>query len=389
MGCLLQKKENDDKKNQNFGDVLEDIMDIKAVQIKGEMLFSRTQGQVSDHYEIPEKAPSNGMTSIIQVTNKFSKAVRAMKTIKRSFIDLQEDEKNFMKEIALLRIVDHMSVLKIYEFYQDQANFFLIMEYCKGDLFDKIHKEAPFNEHTACHITYQLLSALFYCHSHDIIHRDIKAESILIESSEEVNFQGETFPIYNIRLSDFSSARKVGKKKKLTKKIGTSYYIAPEVLKRSYNEKCDIWSVGVLLFILLSGHPPFWGSNDKEILDKVANKPPDFREDEWEKVSPEGRRFVELLLEKQPGNRPSAGEAIKNEWFKKKMFKHEVSKELVQDIYTNIISFKNDSKMFFQAASIAYMVHHLAKDKDISEIKKFYVAIDNNADGNIYILYNI
>ena len=145
MGCFSMKKaeKNDDnKKPKNFDDVLEDIMDIKTVQIKGEMLFSETDGKPSDHYEFQDKMQSGTLASIYRVKNKFSGCVRSMKTIKKAFIDLQEDEKNFMKEIAILRTLDHMAILKIYEFYQDDKCFYLIMEYCNdGELFDKIQKE--------------------------------------------------------------------------------------------------------------------------------------------------------------------------------------------------------------------------------------------------------
>ena len=386
MGCLSAKKEKSDegKKPNNFDDVLEDIMDIKTVQIKGDMLFSETEGKPSDHYEFKNKMQSGTLATIIRVINKFSGCVRSMKIIKKAFIDLQEDEKNFMKEIAILRTLDHMGILKIYEFYQDDKCFYLIMEFCaEGDLFEKIQKEAPFNEYTACHIIYQVLSAIVYCHSSNIVHRDIKADCILIESTENVTYNGQSFPLYHIRLSDFSSARSFNTKKKLTKKIGTSYFIAPEVLNRNYNEKCDVWSIGVLLFILLCGKPPFWGESDKEIIEKVKIGTPDWRKEEWENVSQEGQDFVKLLLNMKPGNRPSASEALQNKWFKKYLFKHPVKTEIVQDLYNNIVGFKTDPMMFFQQATLAYMVHHLLQKDDIINIKNFYNWIDNNGDGKM------
>ncbi len=101
------------------------------------------------------------------------------------------------------------------------------------------------------------------------MHRDVKAENLLIESTETAFVEGKEIELYNIRLCDFSSARSFNKSNKLTKKVGTPYYIAPEVLKRSYNEKCDVWSVGVLLFILLCGRPPFYGDTDKDIVSHV------------------------------------------------------------------------------------------------------------------------
>jgi calcium-dependent protein kinase len=119
---------------------------------------------------------------------------------------------------------------------------------------------------------------VLYCHSNNIVHRDIKAENILIESIEKTHTtEGKEVDLYNIRLSDFSSARSFNRSKKLTKKVGTPYYIAPEVLKRNYNEKCDVWSIGVLLFILLTGKPPFYGDGDKEIIYYVEKGQPDKR----------------------------------------------------------------------------------------------------------------
>lgn len=400
MGCVFNKKQDknkddkddkdakkNDKNKQKMNEVLEDIMDIKAVQIKGEMLFCQTIGNITEHYNVPPKVQENtGYSSpncLYEVSNKFSGCIRSLKKVKRSIIDLQEDEKNFVKEIVLLRTVDHMAVLKIYEYYQDSDTIQLIMEHCIDDLFNKIQSEAPFNEYTACHVVYQILSALVYCHSNSVIHRDIKAESILIESEEYVNINNQNIKLMNIRLAGFGCGRYFSKKKKLTKKIGTSYYIAPEVLNRNYNEKCDIWSVGVLLYCLLVKAPPFWGENDKEIIKMVQEGNPEYRDNEWKDISPEGKKFVQTLLTVNPSNRPSASEALQNEWITKYMYKHPVSVEEVQDLYNNLITFKVDSKLFFQQAALAYMVHHVATKEDIKTISHFYRAIDENGDGKM------
>ena len=116
---------------------------------------------------------------------------------------------------------DHPNIMKIYEFYQDEKCFYLISEYCNdGDLFDKLTKKNNLEEPTAAYLMKQLLSTLLYCHNHNIVHRDIKAENILIESTEIINDK----EYYDIRLTDFSSARSFSKSKKLTKKVGTVSY---------------------------------------------------------------------------------------------------------------------------------------------------------------------
>ena len=110
---------------------------------------------------------------------------------------------------------------------------------------------------------------------------------------------------------------------------------------------------------------------------------PDWRKEEWEGISQEGQEFVKLLLNVKPGNRPTASEALQNKWFKKYLYKHPVKIETSKDLYNNIVGFKTDPMMFFQQASLAYMVHHLLQKEDIINIRNFYTWIDNNGDGKM------
>lgn len=116
----------------------------------------------------------------------------------------------------------------------------------------------------------QLLSLVAYCHSNNVINRDIRPENILIETVEIRVINDQEHPYFVIKVSDFKCARSFRKSKKLNKKIGNPYYIAPEVLKRKYDEKIDIWSCGIIMYMLLSGKPPFKGHIEKEILDSIT-----------------------------------------------------------------------------------------------------------------------
>ncbi len=127
-----------------------------------------------------------------------------------------------------------------------------------------------FSEYTVAHIMRQLLSVVAYCHYNNIINRDIKLENILIESYEMRTVNGQDMPFFDIKVCEFKSSRSYKKSNKLNKKIGNPYYIAPEVLKRRYDEKIDVWSCGIVMYMLLSGKPPFKGNSEKEILDNVA-----------------------------------------------------------------------------------------------------------------------
>ena len=164
---------------------------------------------------------------------------------------------------------DHPNIIKFYEYFEDIGYLYLIMEECGGgELFDKITERLemrkPFTEKEAAGVFKQLMSAVAFCHGQNIVHRDLKPENILLQTK---------FIDSPIKVIDFGLS-KIFKNSDHTmfNKCGTPYYIAPEVLNGYYDEKCDIWSAGVILYILLSGEPPFNGYTDEEIYRKILSK---------------------------------------------------------------------------------------------------------------------
>ena len=156
---------------------------------------------------------------------------------------------------------DHPNIVKLYEIYYDKARYYAVMEYCAGgELFDQIVKKPYYSESDAAVVMKQLLSAVSYIHAMGITHRDIKPENLLLDSKEG----------NQIKLVDFGSSQVLTKGQMLKERVGTPYYMAPEILAGSYNEKCDIWSCGVILFLLLSGETPFDGATDADILSNVS-----------------------------------------------------------------------------------------------------------------------
>lgn len=162
-------------------------------------------------------------------------------------------------ELDILKMMDHPHIVKVYDYYEDVDNFNIVMEYCKGgELFEHISKRGVFDETMASDIMKQILSAISYLHLQNIIHSDLKAENIMFVNEDDTDL--------HCKLIDFGMASKYNPEKKLSHIQGTPYYIAPEVLMNSYDSKADIWSVGVLLYILLTGTPPFKASTLKEIF---------------------------------------------------------------------------------------------------------------------------
>jgi len=164
-------------------------------------------------------------------------------------------------EINILRSLDHPNIVKMYEFFEDDKRYYIVTEICKGgELFDEIINRGKFSERDAAILMKQLLMCVNYCHSNNVVHRDLKPENILLEANKDFD---------QIKIIDFGTSLTVDPTKTLDEKLGTPYYIAPEVLNKKYNHKCDIWSSGVISYIVLSGIPPFNGANDQEIMANV------------------------------------------------------------------------------------------------------------------------
>ena len=185
--------------------------------------------------------------------------------------------------------------------YEDERYLHLITELCTGgELFDRIiaktqSAEGHFSEKDAAKLVRDILDAIRYCHSKGIVHRDLKPENFLFLTPDEDS---------PIKIIDFGLSRHDDSIQGIMKtKVGTPYYVAPEVLRREYTNSCDIWSIGVITYILLCGYPPFYGDSDTQIFDAVKVGKFDFPSPEWDDISQLAKNFVTALLKKLPAER--------------------------------------------------------------------------------------
>lgn len=236
-----------------------ETVDIRG-PISSEIFFSVKTTPVEEDYIVKQLLGEGSFGQVKLVVHKRNQIERAMKIIRKIGVSNEEKEQ-MLKEVSILKSLDHPNIIKIFDMYEDETNMYLIIEYCAGgELFDRVHKET-FSEAEAAKYIKQLLSAISYLHARNIVHRDLKAENLLFENDSSDA---------NLKLIDFGVScefLKAGAKMRET--LGTPYYIAPEVLLQNYDEKCDVWSCGVILYIILCGYPPFNGDDDNEILDGV------------------------------------------------------------------------------------------------------------------------
>lgn len=183
--------------------------------------------------------------------------------------------------------LDHPNIVKYYETYDDHKYIYLVMEYCPGgELFAKIAEQEnqTFNESQAAQILHKLVTAVNHCHANRIIHRDIKAENIMIGSDGE------------IKLIDFGLSYFKKKGEKVSEIAGTPYYMAPEILLGQYGFEVDIWSLGVLLYILVSGYLPFYSEDRDVVFEKIRTATFSFDHKEFQLVSDECKDLIGLML---------------------------------------------------------------------------------------------
>ena len=217
------------------------------------------------------------------------------------------------REIETLRSIDHSGIMKMVDCYED-ADYVRIVTrmYTGGELFDKIigctTSDGCLTEHEAIEIIKPLLEAVQYLHSKDIVHRDIKPENILYESAEEGS---------SIKLIDFGLSRIHGlNDADMTSQVGTPYYMSPGILQGKYDRSCDLWSIGIMTYILLCGYPPFNGATDEDVHDTICKGDLVFARSVWGNLSDASRDFVSKLLCMDSSEIPSAAEALKHPWIR-------------------------------------------------------------------------
>ena len=344
------------------------------------------QGYEKDPFEKYHKVDELGKGSygkVLKVLDITNNKYRAMKIINK-VNSKKYDENKILKEINILSLVDHPNIIKVLEFYKTSSSFYIITELLNGgELFNKISNSKYLEESKACHVMRQIFSAVNYCHKNNIFHRDLKPENILIEECLD--------NMYNIKIIDFGTSEIFKKDKVFHRQIGTSYYIAPEVLKNKYNHKCDLWSCGVIMYILLSGSPPFYGVNEQEILKSVQTGKFEFRSKIWNKISYSAKDLLCKLLEVNIEKRYSAEQALNHRWMSNfddsfetqndSVTKIDPPKINLNKVVDNIKNFGNFKDL--QKTCIYFLIHHFTNFNDIREFKKIFLKFDKNSDGKL------
>jgi len=324
-------------------------------------------------FDIQKKLGEGSIGAVYKAQSNGTGARRAIKGVR--VCDMTKEEAQiFTTEVSLLREADHPNVVKLYEIFKDRRMTYLVMELCEGgELFDMLLQHYPegYPEKTSAKMMQHILRGVQYLHGAGIVHRDLKAENFLLKYTK---------PDSEIKLIDFGAACRWKPGQILKESIGTPQYVAPEVLKYSYDNKCDIWSCGVLLYILLCGFQPFYGEDDTQVLDMVEAARYEFPAPEWNNVSSMAKNLVNELLRKSPKSRVDAGQALGNTWFQNAPDVDQMEAGEASSVMSKLKGFQKDKQLKKLALT---MVATQLSDKDVEKLKEQFTALDKNGDGTL------
>merc|ERR1719331_1858039 len=336
-------------------------------------ILKSSQGRLDDNYAISKGELGKGSYgTVCQGTNKRTNVVRAVKTIpKKSLPDIQR----FAQEIEVMQVLDHPNIVKLYETYEDSMNVYLVMECCTGgELFDRMIAANFFMERTAAHVVKQILTGVYYMHNNFIAHRDLKPENFLLANEQDVMKSP-------LKIIDFGLSRRYEAGVPMTTKACTPYYVAPEVLDGKYNEKCDLWSIGVIMYILLCGAPPFFGDSDPEILKKVKKGKYDFDTEPWREASDDSKDLIKRLLVLDVAKRFSVKQALEHTWVER-LAPNSSDKNISSSAVSNLKGFRAQNKL--KKAALTVIASELSEES-LKDLKEMFMQLDADNDGTLTV----
>ena len=360
--------------------------DKVSLKINKESFVTIIKGDITQFYEVQKKIGEGAYGKIYKVKNKQSGDIRAMKQITKTRIT---DMGKFQTEIKILSLLDHPNIVRIFEVIEDDKYYNLLEELCTGGELLTRAQNNQLKEKDIARIFNQIMSGVAYIHGMGIAHRDLKLENILFSSekpSSPIKIIDFGFSVFLGKNNENSKDKETENEKKtvykrLKSKVGTLYYISPEIIKGNYDEKCDIWACGVILYILLAGYPPFNGNTDKEVYNQITNIKLDFEKERWKNISKYAKELIKNMLTPAK-NRFTAKQVLSSKWLEVKL-KDDIDENISTALdYRRINKYKTYNKL--KKAILTFIASRLSSEES-AQIRNIFYNIDEDKNG--YISY--
>ncbi|KAJ4970781.1 hypothetical protein NE237_003880 [Protea cynaroides] len=347
------------------------IKRVSSAGLQAGSVLQRKTEILKEKYSLGRKLGQGQFGTTFFCLEKASGKEYACKSIAKRKLTTEEDVEDVRREIQIMHhLAGHPSVIQIKGAYEDAVAVHVVMELCAGgELFDRIIQKGHYTERKAAELTRVIVGVVEACHSLGVIHRDLKPENFLFVSKEEESA---------LKTIDFGLSVFFRPGETFTDVVGSPYYVAPEVLRKHYGPECDVWSAGVILYILLSGVPPFWDETEQGIFEQVLKGELDFESDPWPSVSDSAKDLVRRMLVRDTKKRLTAHQVLCHPWVQVDGVAPD--KPLDSAVLTRLKQFSAMNKL--KKMAIRVIAENLSEE-EIAGLKEMFNMIDTDHSGQI------
>ncbi|KQK10428.1 calcium-dependent protein kinase 3 isoform X2 [Brachypodium distachyon] len=326
-------------------------------------------GGIDDKYVLDRELGRGEFGVTYLCMDRDTKELLACKSISKRKLRTPVDVEDVRREVAIMRhLPKSHSIVSLREACEDEGAVHLVMELCEGgELFDRIVARGHYTERAAANVTRTIVEVVQLCHRHGVIHRDLKPENFLFANKKENS---------PLKAIDFGLSIFFKPGEKFSEIVGSPYYMAPEVLKRNYGPEIDIWSAGVILYILLCGVPPFWAETEQGVAQAILRGNIDFKREPWPNVSENAKDLVRRMLEPDPKIRLTAKQVLEHHWLQNA--KKAPNVPLGDIVKSRLKQFSRMNR--FKRRALRVIADHLSAE-EVEDIKEMFKAMDTDNDG--------
>ncbi|KAL6508434.1 Calcium-dependent protein kinase 25 [Orobanche hederae] len=344
---------------------------MMSVGLKVDSVLRTKTGHLKENFNLGHKLGHGQFGTTFHCVERRTGNEYACKSIAKRKLLTQEDVEDVRREIEIMHhLSGNSSVISIKGAYEDSVAVHVVMELCAGgELFDRIVKRGHYSEKKASELTRTIVGVIETCHSLGVMHRDLKPENFLFVSEEE----DSPLKAIDFGLSVFFKPGDI-----FSDVVGSPYYVAPEVLLKRYGQEADVWSAGVMIYILLSGVPPFWGESEQEIFEEVLHADIDLTSDPWPTISDSAKDLVKKMLVRDPKKRLTAHQVLCHPWVQVDGVAPD--KPLDSAVLSRLMQFSAMDKLKKMALRV---IAESLSEEEIAGLKEMFKTIDTDDSGHI------
>ncbi|KAK4371351.1 hypothetical protein RND71_010826 [Anisodus tanguticus] len=344
---------------------------VGSAGLRTDSVLQKKTGNLKEFFSIGKKLGQGQFGTTFKCIEKGTGKEYACKSIAKRKLLTDDDVEDVRREVQIMHhLAGHPNVISIKGAYEDAVAVHVVMEHCAGgELFDRIIQRGHYTERKAAELTRTIFGVVEACHSLSVMHRDLKPENFLFVDQKEDSL---------LKTIDFGLSVFFKPGERFNDVVGSPYYVAPEVLKKRYGPEADVWSAGVIVYILLSGVPPFWAENEQGIFEQVLHGDLDFSSDPWPSISEDAKDLVRGMLVRDPKNRLTAHEVLCHRWVQVDGVAPD--KPLDSAVLSRMKQFSAMNKLKKMALRV---IAESLSEEEIAGLKEMFKMIDTDNSGQI------